>query len=65
MAAWFLWGHHCEIYSGVYIYYARMWPLRSRYRLDFASLITVPASSFAPCKVSSFISWASDPPFLF
>ena len=24
VAAWFLWGHHGEVYSGVYIYYARM-----------------------------------------
>ena len=51
VAAWFPCGHDGEICSGVYMYYARMGPFRSRYRLDSVSLLTVPDSSLAPRKV--------------
>ena len=51
VAAWFPCGHHVVNYSGVYMYYARMRPSRSRYRLDSISLLTVPDSSLAPRKV--------------
>ena len=42
--------------------YARMLPLRSRYRFDFVSLLTGPDSFLAPREVSSFITRASSPP---
>ena len=51
VAAWFLWGAHKEIDSGVYMYYAHMRPCRSRYHLDFIYLLTVPDCSLAPRKV--------------
>ena len=51
VAAWLPCGHHGEIYRGVYMYYARMRPFRSRYRLESISSLTVPDSSLAPRKV--------------
>ena len=38
------------------IYYVRTEPLCNRYRLDFVSSPTVPASSLAPREVSPFVS---------